>query len=69
MQAKAKITREMIVDTAFAVAREAGVENINAGASEGLHCSAQPIVYHFSTVEELKGKPAMICTKMLTDRP
>ena len=30
MPAKAKITKEMIIDTAFAIAREAGVENINA---------------------------------------
>ena len=30
MPAKAKVTKEMIVDAAFAVAREAGVENINA---------------------------------------
>ena len=30
MPAKAKVTREMIVDAAFAVARETGAENINA---------------------------------------
>ena len=30
MPAKAKVTKEMIVDAAFAIAREAGVENINA---------------------------------------
>ena len=30
MPAKAKVTKEMIVDTAFAIAREAGAENINA---------------------------------------
>lgn len=30
MPAKAKVTKEMIVDAAFAIAREVGVENINA---------------------------------------
>ena len=55
MPAKAKVTKEMIVDAAFAVAREAGAENINARTvSERLHCSTQPVMYHFATIEELK---------------
>ena len=55
MPAKAKVTKEMIVDAAFAVAREMGAENINARTvSERLHCSTQPVMYHFATIEELK---------------
>jgi len=55
MPAKAKVTKEMIIDAAYAIAREAGVENINARTvSERLHCSTQPVMYHFSTIEELK---------------
>ena len=55
MPAKAKVTREMIVEAAFAVARETGAENINARTvSERLHCSTQPVMYHFATIEELK---------------
>ena len=55
MPAKAKVTKEMIVDAAFAVAREAGVESISARTvSERLHCSTQPVMYHFATIEELK---------------
>ena len=55
MSAKAKVTKEMIVDAAFAIAREAGEENINARTvSERLHCSTQPVMYHFATMEELK---------------
>ena len=55
MPAKAKVTKEMIVDAAFAIAREAGVENINARTvSKRLHCSTQPVMYHFATMEELK---------------
>ena len=55
MPAKAKVTKEMISDAAFAIAREAGAESINARTvSEKLHCSTQPVMYHFSTIEELK---------------
>ena len=55
MPAKVKVTKEMIVDAAFAIAREAGVERINARTvSERLHCSTQPVMYHFETMEALK---------------
>ena len=55
MSAKAKVTREMIIDAAFAVARETGADNINARTvSERLNCSTQPVMYHFATIEELK---------------
>ena len=51
MPAKAKVTKEMIVDAAFAVARETGVENINARTvSERLHCSTQPFIYIFAPI-------------------
>ncbi len=55
MPAKVKATKEMIIDAAFAVARETGAENINARTvSERLNCSTQPIMYHFATIEQLK---------------
>lgn len=55
MPPKAKITREMVVDAAFEVAREAGAENINARTvAKKLNCSTQPVMYHFATIEELK---------------
>lgn len=55
MPPKAKITKDMIIDAAFEVAREAGAENINARTvSEKLNCSTQPVMYHFATIEELK---------------
>lgn len=55
MPAKAKVTKEMIIDSAFAVARETGAENISARTvSERLNCSTQPVMYHFATIEELK---------------
>ena len=38
MPAKVKVTKEMILDAAFAVARETGAENINGiGAAALLH--------------------------------
>ena len=55
MPARIKVTKEMIVDAAFAIARETGAENISARTvSEKLNCSTQPVMYHFATIEELK---------------
>lgn len=52
---KAKITREMVVDAAFEVARASGIENVNARTvSEKLGCSTQPVMYHFARIEEMK---------------
>lgn len=55
MPPKVKITKEMIIDAAFEIARSEGAENINARAvSKKLGCSTQPVMYHFKTIEELK---------------
>lgn len=55
MPPKPKITKDMVIEAAFAIARDAGVEQINARTvSERLHCSTQPVMYHFATIEELK---------------
>lgn len=52
---KPKITREMIVEAAFEIARASGAERINARSTAArLHCSTQPVMYHFSTIESLK---------------
>lgn len=52
---KAKVTRDMVVEAAFAVARAAGAEQVNARTvSEKLGCSTQPVLYHFATIEALK---------------
>ena len=53
MPPKAKITRDMVIDAAFEVARKTGAENINARTvSKKLNCSTQPVMYHFATIEE-----------------
>lgn len=51
MPPKAKITKDMIIDAAFEIARETGAENINARTvSKKLNCSTQPVMYHFATI-------------------
>ena len=55
MPPKTRVTAEMIVDAAVEVVRQSGFENINARTvSRQLHCSTQPVIYHFSTIENLK---------------
>lgn len=55
MPPKPKITKNMVIEAAFEVARDAGAEQINARTvSERLNCSTQPVMYHFATIAELK---------------
>ena len=55
MPPKARIKEETIIGAAIEVARQKGFENINARTvSEQLHCSTQPVMYHFSTIDRLK---------------
>ncbi len=55
MPPKAKISREMIIEEAFQIARTKGADKITARhISERLKCSTQPVLYHFATVEEIK---------------
>jgi len=52
---KARITKEMVTDAAFEVARAEGVENVNARTvAHKLGCSTQPVMYHFARIEEMK---------------
>ena len=55
MPPKARITKDMIISAAVEVARRSGFESINARTVSGqLHCSTQPVMYHFSTIDSLK---------------
>ena len=52
MPPKVKVTKDMVIDAAFEIAREAGAENINARTvAKKLNCSTQPVMYHFATIE------------------
>ena len=61
MPPKPKITKDMIIDAAITVVRKTGYESINARTVSGqLHCSTQPVMYHFSTIDSLKGSVLII---------
>ena len=55
MPPKTKISKDMIVQAAIEVVRQSGFENINARTvSAQLHCSTQPVMYQFATIDSLK---------------
>ncbi len=55
MPPKARITKDMIINAAIEIVKQSGYENINARTvSERLHCSTQPVMYHFSTIDAMK---------------
>ena len=55
MPPKTRVTEEIIIHAAVEVVRQSGFENINARTVSGqLHCSTQPVMYHFSTIDNLK---------------
>ena len=55
MPPKVKTTKEMVINAAFEIAREDGIEAVNAkGVANYLKCSTQPVMYNFATIEELK---------------
>lgn len=50
-----KITKEMVRNAGFSIVRTQGVEKLNARTvAQQLSCSTQPVMYHFSTMEELR---------------
>lgn len=55
MPPRPRITREMILDAAWDIAREQGAESINARAiAERLGCSTQPVLYQFAHIEDIR---------------
>ena len=67
MPPKTRITAQMIINAAVEVARQSGFENINARTVSGqLHCSTQPVMYHFSTIDNLKKAACRQVDKMHT---
>lgn len=55
MPPKPRITRDMILEAAYAIAREQGADLINARTiSERLGCSTQPVLYHFEHIEDIR---------------
>lgn len=55
MPPKPRITKAMVTDAAFEVARINGMESVNARTvSQRLGCSTQPVMYHFARIEDMK---------------
>ena len=55
MPPKVRITEQMILDASFEIIRSDGHENLNARTiAEYLHCSTQPVLYNFETVDEIR---------------
>lgn len=55
MPPKSRITRQMILDASYELIAESGIHTLNVrSVAARLKCSTQPIMYHFSTMEELK---------------
>lgn len=55
MPPKPKISREMILEAAYAIARERGIDSVSARTiAERLGCSTQPVLYCFDHVEDIR---------------
>lgn len=55
MPPKARISRDMIINGAFDVIRTDGAPMLNArNIAKRLNCSTQPILYYFSSMDEVK---------------
>ena len=55
MPPKTRVTEDIIVRAAIEVVRQSGFESVNARTVAGqLRCSTQPVMYHFTTIENLK---------------
>ena len=55
MPPKTRVTKEKIISAAIEVVQNSGFENFNTRAvSAQLRCSTQPVMYHFSTIDNLK---------------
>lgn len=57
-----KFTKENIIDSAFNIVKEAGMENLNArNIAKKLNSSVQPIFHNFNSMNELKDE---LCKKI-----
>lgn len=69
MPPKPRITREMILNAAFAIVRERGMDAVNARTiAESLACSTQPVLYHFDSMEEIRREVYRMADELQTAR-
>lgn len=65
MPTKQKITKNMILEAAYTLVRESGIESVNSrSVAKKIGCSTQPVFSQFPTMEELrKGVFEYACAK------
>lgn len=55
MPPKVKISKQMVTDASVDIIRKNGHESLNARAiAQTLHCSTQPVLYNYRTVDEIR---------------
>lgn len=55
MPPKQKITKEMLLEHAFAIAEESGIQSVTSrSVAKRAGCSIQPVFSHFATMEDLR---------------
>ena len=64
-----KITKEMILETGYALVEDSGIESVNSRSiAKVLHCSTQPVFSQFPGMEELRQNiHDFACDKFETD--
>ena len=68
MAPKIKITRDMILNTAFEIVRMIGHEALNVRSiAEQLNCSTQPVLYQFRSMEEIRNEVYHIANEYHTE--
>lgn len=68
MPPKAKITRDMILESSYELVRGEGIDKLTArNISLRLGCSTQPVLYYFSSVDEIKNEVYEIADRYHTE--
>lgn len=68
MPPKQKITKEILLEHAFAIAEEGGIQSVTSrSVAKRAGCSIQPVFSHFETMEDLR-KETFDYTHMVLDK-
>ncbi len=68
MPPKQKITKEILLEHAFAIAEESGIQSVTSrSVAKRAGCSIQPVFSHFETMEDLR-KETFDYTHMVLDK-
>ncbi|MGI6348997.1 MAG: TetR/AcrR family transcriptional regulator [Eubacteriaceae bacterium] len=68
MPPKTKITKEDILNIAFEIVRQNGIDSLNArNIAKALHCSTQPVFSHYENMSALRAEVYAMASKYHTD--